>query len=267
MGVGLLALLLAVAVAIVIVVSSRDPDDQPGDPNPRASVVIAALGDSYMAGEGAERYLRGTDDPATNECRRATTAYPYVVARELHASLLFAACSGARTRHVISVGQFPKSTGTVLGARPQIEALDDAPRLRAALLGIGGNDAGFGEIGRSCALPLAPDCRRSAQAWIDRLETEVFPALVETYQAVRRDAGPADVFALTYPNAIGPESCNDIALNEAELSFLRDVFVVRLNEIVGAAARAAGIRLINLDDTLRGHRLCEVPLPRAAVNF
>jgi hypothetical protein len=50
---------------------SRSPElvVAPGDP------TFAALGDSYMSGEGAKQFYEGTNTQGSNECRRAPTAY------------------------------------------------------------------------------------------------------------------------------------------------------------------------------------------------
>lgn len=112
---GLLVAAVA-AIALVIVSAGEDPETSGPDPNPSSSFKIVALGDSYISGEGAARFFPGTDHPGSNECRRAATAYPYLVAEALGASLTFVACSGARTSHLTGVdgagrpvrAQYPK---------------------------------------------------------------------------------------------------------------------------------------------------------------
>jgi hypothetical protein len=85
---------------------------------------------------------------------------------------------------------------------------------------------------------------------------------------VREAAPGAEVFAMTYPNPIGPKNCNQlIGVAPAEMNFIRDVFVGRLNEIVTTAAAAAGVRSVDLTGALAGHRFCEVPLGETAINF
>lgn len=259
---------LIVALALVVAHLSNPAEDKPLDPNPTASFRIVALGDSYISGEGAESFFAGTDEFGVNQCHRAATSYPYLVAEQLPASLTLVACSGAETEDVTRRGQYPRSDPEENGhgARPQLEVLREAAEPDAVLISIGGNDAGFAEIGAGCVNPFA-DCRRSASFWLRRLDTKVYPALLDTFTAVREAANGVAVFALTYPSPIGPTYCRDILLSEPEVGFVRDVFVGRLNQIVEFAANAARIRVIDLTDSLVGHRICEQPLGRAAINF
>jgi GDSL-like Lipase/Acylhydrolase family len=277
LAVGVMAVLVAAGAWFAIHEITDSPESQPLDPNPSSTFKLVAMGDSYISGEGARHYFPGTDEPdgQRNMCHRAATAYPYLLAKQLDASLTFLACSGAVTQDVTGVdaagqkvpGQYPRS-GDAIGANPQVEELLKVASPSVVLISIGGNDSGFAEIGVDCASPLHSDCRGLASQWLHRLDTKVYPALVRTYSLVREDAHGAPVFALTYPNPVGPKFCDDLlGLNAAEMAFLREVFVGRLNEIVTAAAAAAGVRTIDLTNALAGYRFCEKPLGQTAINF
>ena len=162
--------LVAAGVLFFVIVAGPE-ETLPTDPHESAASRMVVLGDSYIAGEGAPSYFPGTDVLHVNRCHRAATAYPYLVADELDLSLTFAACSGAKTFHVTSTGQYPASKD-VFGAKKQLDVLRESlDRTKLVLMSIGGNDAGFAEIGAACAAPGEPDCRRSANFWIKRLET------------------------------------------------------------------------------------------------
>jgi len=272
------AALIAVGAWYAFHKISESPETKPLNPYPDSPFKLVAMGDSYISGEGALHYFPGTDQPSgqRNMCHRAATAYPYLLAEQLEASLVFLACSGAVTQDVTGVnaagqkvpGQYPRSGHDVVGAKPQVEELLKVAQPGVVLISIGGNDAGFAEIGVDCASPLHSDCRGLASQWLHRLDAQVYPALVHTYSAVREDAHRAPVFALDYPNPVGPKYCHDLlGLNPAEMAFLREVFIGRLNEIVTAAASAAGVRTIDLTNALAGYRFCEKPLGQTAINF
>ncbi|HYF45593.1 MAG TPA: SGNH/GDSL hydrolase family protein, partial [Acidimicrobiales bacterium] len=246
-------------------------------PNPPPKVgaahLLVALGDSYTSGEGALSFFRGTNVAGINQCRRAQTAHPVRVARALDANLEFVACSGATVANINVLGQYPRSPPETPGRFPQIRAL---ARNRADLvvLGIGGNDAGFGEIARRCA---TENCMPLADYWFDRLDF-VYPRLLRVYSRVRRAARGAPVFVTTYPNPVGDRAnCSDmrvdlpgleIEIDGAERAFLRDRFIPRLNTWIRRAAREAGVNVVDLEDTLVGHRLCESrPEGRRGMNF
>jgi hypothetical protein len=251
---------LALAGVVAYVGISGEEDPTASDPHPDADFRIVALGDSYMSGEGAPAFLAGTDRPGTNECRRASTAHAFLAAVRLEAGLTFLACSGADTEDVMRSGQYDEGS--------QIKALEAVEDPGVVIISIGGNDASFSEIGFGCAFPTEPDCRRSADGWIRELDRKVFPALESTYRAVRTAARGAPVFALTYPNPLGPRYCRDLIwMSRPEFAFLRDVFIPRLNTIVATAAARAGVRVIALDNALVDYRICDVPLSRAGVNF
>jgi hypothetical protein len=249
----------ALAGVVAYIGISGEEDPTPSDPHPDADFRIVALGDSYMSGEGAPAFIAGTDRPGINECRRASTAHVFRAAVTLEAGLTFLACSGAETEDVLRSGQY--------GEPPQVKALEAVEEPGAVIIGIGGNDAGFFDIGFGCAVPTEPDCRRSADGWIRDLDRKVLPALEATYGAVRKAARGAPVFALTYPNPIGPRWCGDVWISRPELAFIRDVFIPRLNTIVNTAAARAGVRVIAVEHALDGYRICEKPLSQAAVNF
>jgi PKD repeat protein/flagellar hook assembly protein FlgD len=112
---------------------------QLGDTNCDGKVRVAIIGDSYISGEGAsdgitsaleenegaKKYEPGTDrhpwavlaegTPNSNMCHRSQASWAYRTALRLASTsdILFAACSGAETKHVLKGGepQWPNSQG------------------------------------------------------------------------------------------------------------------------------------------------------------
>jgi hypothetical protein len=94
--VGYLVLVL-VGIAYRFALPARRNDEDPTPVRNSAAPLLVALGDSFMSGEGAERYLPNTNIP-DNRCHRATSSHPYLVAKQLGMRLVSAACSGATTQ-------------------------------------------------------------------------------------------------------------------------------------------------------------------------
>lgn len=68
-------------------------------------VQIVALGDSFISGEGAPEFFEGTNEAGGNQCRRAPTAHPFLIARALDTNVLSLACSGAKIADLTNCGQ------------------------------------------------------------------------------------------------------------------------------------------------------------------
>ena len=67
---------------------------------------MVAMGDSFMSGEGAPTYFKGTNTKGKNQCRRAPTSYAARLVGS-HAAvvpdhLVFLACSGAVAVNIYS---------------------------------------------------------------------------------------------------------------------------------------------------------------------
>jgi hypothetical protein len=178
--------------------------DQPGGALLCEPDKYAALGDSFSSGEGAggeEKYYKKTTVPSeeefaskeekkeelpehTNQCHRAPTAYPALVARALYGEavtqekevfkqqpehFIFRACSGALMENMVpGPGQWdewieegeewlPKPAQdnwlTLPGGTPEKVEAEKAkpnPAIHLVTFSIGGNDAGFATILRSC---------------------------------------------------------------------------------------------------------------------
>jgi lysophospholipase L1-like esterase len=238
------------------------------DPWPDAAGRILALGDSYISGEGAPEYFEGTnvvggDDP--NQCRRAPSAYPSLVADRLGMGLDFLACSGAHTEQVDG-GTDAGPAGPVAGhddqlahlsatrTPAQIEAID------VVLVSVGGNDVGFGTIVKACLLPAS--CDVLEQIWLANIETlgEELPA---TYQAIKEALPDTPIVVVPYPLILDEQTCG-LAIDASEHAFVAR-FILALNAEVEAAASEAGVHVYpDAASAFEGHLLCD---PDPATNF
>ena len=230
--------------------------------------VLVALGDSYMSGEGAKQFYEGTNkpgEPLKNECRRAPTAYAHTVltlpeSEPFGSRLAFFACSGALGSHVWRVGQHSGEPPGGPGATQlqQLESLlATGAKVPLVLISIGGNDAGFSNIGIGC---LAPgNCVVRGQLWLDKLQ-DVATRVDTTYTKLRALVGDdVPVLAVPYPEPLNPvrTGCGYSLLEGQEHKFLSG-FVRQLNRVVRKAAADHGFYYLEgMERALEGLRICD----------
>lgn len=230
--------LLGVAPSEVDVVVAQHPGAGPSD--------LLALGDSYMSGEGAAAYIRNTDENENDTCRRAPTAYAVLAVgpEKPFGHVTFLACSGARTYNVLPR---PPGGAPAQGSQPQpapqkgesgtqvdeITALGTGYQPRLAIIALGGNDAGFSDLGEACVAP--GDCSDEQNLFLGNLR-RVRSALVTTYQSIRAALPATPVVVVPYPQPLADvRSCGAIALTIHERMFIRN-FLTSLNQIIHSAA-------------------------------
>jgi len=198
---------------------------------------LLALGDSYMSGEGAKTFVANTDEAGKDTCRRAPTAYAALAVgpgrRFNHVTFL--ACSGARTYNVMANGHAQDGEpGTQV---KEIRKLGRSYRPKLAIVSLGGNDAGFSTIGRTC---LAPGNCDGQRALFEGNLPQVGAALISAYKSIRSALPGTPVVAVPYPQPLDDQkSCQEIALSASERRFIRQ-FLIDLNQTVRLAAQQAG---------------------------
>lgn len=236
-------------LALLLMAAGPAAAEEPARP------AYLALGDSYSAGEGVEPYDPGTDVPE-NRCHRGG-GYPRVLSGlETGAGyeLVFVACGGARTNHVRSdeqrPGDQPGGQRSVLAARPGGGAGD------IVSLTIGGNDARFGEVLRSCIVGLLPCSIRHADEGV-HIEQTVRPLLADTYAELRAAAPAARIFVMTYPQIFqnGRECLGDAGISPWEKRWIR-ARTAQLNDVVVEEATRAGLIPVDVEDAFSGHEIC-----------
>ncbi len=246
---------------------------------------LVALGDSYMSGEGASRFIVGTNTKNFNECRRSAAGYVIraveTPSEAVPNKVVHLGCSGARLRHIYQVPQHPGEPVDLHQAGDRVELPDRLHQLSAleeireripiepalVIVSIGGNDAGFGEIGKFCVYP--GNCSELGQRWLDRL-VEVREGLSVTYRRIRSAVGKrTPVLAVPYPVPIDDDGCSWSAFSSAEHRFLHG-FTNELNDVVRDAARAVGFHFLGKMATALKDaelRICDTSPGKAGVNF
>lgn len=262
--------LVAAVIGFVLVWVLVDRvDHAPLDPNPNAPERILALGDSYISGEGSTTFFPQTNlvGNPENQCRRSSTAYPYLVASDLGMGLDFFACSGAIATQIDDVGQMPDSPAGVDGKEAQ---LNDPPanvsRIRAVLVSIGGNDAQFGDIGIACVLPGS--CAQLRETWLVNVG-RIGNGITKAFNAIRDKYGASvPIIAIPYPSLLTEEGCDWSAFNRSEHEFLSE-FVTILDDRVRKSAEQAGIHYFAKGlFAFQGRRICDGQGPNGTVmNF
>jgi lysophospholipase L1-like esterase len=203
-----------------------------------STVNYVALGDSYSSGLGT-----GVYDPASGDCSRSPLSYPPLWASEHHpASLQFVACSGA-------------TTGDVRGS--QIAALD--PGADLVTITIGGNDAGFGSVLRTCTVgPSDSACVAAVDTAEEFVRTELPGRLDRTYAAIRGAAPRAHVIVLGYPRLfeLTPGCSDPLAPNLTRRTKLDEGADVLNSVIYKTVAQQPGFGFVDVQDRFAGHGVC-----------
>lgn len=254
-----------------------------------------ALGDSFTSGEGETEdkyYLDGTNDEY-EKCHISTRSYPYLIADALGIESKYmksVACSGALTGDVIgddisywgqgkrlgknlleldaTAKTMAQSTAKDLYIPGRVHQLSFVERYRPKVItiGIGGNDVGFMSKLRTCIGKETCDWAGTA---VGREKTALeiralFGTLVNTYTALHAASPSTKIYAVGYPKVIDPKgTCgfiNSTLLDADEKQFM-DEGIVYINQIVSAAARAAGITYIDIEDGFASQRLCGAGTP------
>lgn len=214
-----------------------------------------ALGDSFTSGEGETD--RGWYRREKGNCQVSRRSYPYLLAQLLQFSMLKtenAACAGARMTEIFQSER---------GRQRQFEPLLTAKMIT---VGIGGNDAGFMTKLRACAAPTVCEWTLPERRYDTALEIQrLYPELARLYARLRAEAPSSRVYAVGYPRIAEPtEPCIDpvvAVLSREERQFMIEG-VAYLNRVIKAAAGAAGITYLDVEEAYAGRSLCGL-YPRA----
>lgn len=247
---------------------------------------------TLRCGEGAPKYYEGTDvkSDSRNECRRAPSAYPVLLAEGLYGSsseLDFYACSGAKIRDLISIGdavaqdcgdrgaffgQHQCSPAGVYGRELQVDNLlidastrKDTSDTELVLVSIGGNDVGFGQIVQGCLLPGS--CVERREIWFDNVKA-IGHDLETLYTRIKDEFGAqVPIVVMPYPLVLAENSCSGSPLNSDEHAFIVE-FTTLLNLQLQVSASRAGVHFFEEGMfTFEAKRACETSSEFRAVNL
>ncbi len=197
--------------------------------------AYTALGDSYSSGVGTRSYY----DDGTS-CQRSPYAYPVLDAGRIGASLTFAACSGAVTSDVLNNQLGSLNSGTAY-----------------VTVSIGGNDAGFSDVIKKCALPWPYNCTGDINNANSFISNTLPGRLNSVYSAIRTRATNARVVVVGYPRLFNGEECNVGArissTEQGQLNHTADV----LASVTAGRASAYGFRFVDPRSAFTGHAICD----------
>jgi lysophospholipase L1-like esterase len=184
-----------------------------------------ALGDSYSSGEGTS--------PTTGSCQRGPRAYAPLVATALRLDLTFVACSGAKTRDVMS---------------DQLRALSRSTAY--VTISVGGDDADFVGVLARCILHYNCDHQIAVEEKVIR---EQLPARLDRlYEQIRADAPSARVIVVGYPYLFGT-NCTPKDTGMRRLIPPTDL----LDATIAQAAARHGFQFIDPRAAFRYHSECD----------
>jgi lysophospholipase L1-like esterase len=128
-------------------------------------------------------------------------------------------------------------------------------------LGIGGNDAGFGDFLKACSLPgtcdfAVPGSKKATQLISTIAQNKA--RLTSTYKQIKQFAPSARVYVHGYPKFV-EESGGYCALNvpfDDQERLFTSRAIEYMNDVVEASAQEAGVFYVDVEDIFTGRMLC-----------
>lgn len=271
----------------------RDVSFPQGQEPQKGEPYFAVLGDSYISGEGTDSYFKGsntTDEEASwgrfpadrrhgNECRQSPAAWPMLLnAPQTHDSgdvlglpgrVANLACSGAVTADIRQVTTDKRGEPEQLADLRQAIAEFGPPVF--VVVGIGGNDAQFADIGAACILP--GDCDEFLEEVRARQVEAVGHEVARTHAEIRilLDAVGVNVpvIAVPYPKPIYMgDGCPGVVLSAKDIGAINNYAAALNKEIFNATKATGALYMDTMEDGLADSaaQLCE-PNGPSGLNF
>lgn len=248
-------------------------------------------GDTQVV-QGRKFYLPGTDLEGDDEtprekCHVSSRSYPFLLKETMNLSIgdmKSVACSGARvdTDYTPSEenedyhGQGERLAGfkgeIELKARAlsmftpgrvkQLEFIDKYKPQAITITG-GGNDVGFGDVIKSCILSTYYSCSYNStqpgRAAIGQGIASQYYELMALFSRIRELSPDTRIYIVGYPQFIDGASffcAPNVPISQNERIMINES-VTYLNRVIEAAAINSGVRYIDIEHSLTGHKLCE----------
>jgi lysophospholipase L1-like esterase len=255
-----------------------------------------ALGDSFTSGEGETNdkyYLNGTNDKY-EKCHVSYRSYPFLISDFMKIDTLnmaSVACSGAETTDVVGTNSDYWGQGDRLKDKTNPDKTEKTEAQSYALyaflpgrihqesfvkeyspkiitIGVGGNDAGLMDKLNDCAgkgtCSWASNAKSKEQT-ADEIK-RLFGNLVKTYQELNIASPNSKIYAIGYPKIIDQSGKCDLLtgylFDDAEKQFMNES-IIYLDQVIESAAKAAGIKYIDIQDSYGNHVLCGSESPSA----
>lgn len=246
----------------------------------------------YRAGTNID----GSRSAPEEKCHVSTRSYPYLLATTMglgeplaqpNTNWQTVACSGATTWDVKEQGsedykgQNDRLDGYnsdslkiqalnefIPGRQKQIEFVKKY-RPKVITLTMGGNDVGFGDKIAKCVLSILGTCdyakdqldspsRYSLGEEIKNMYSNLRSLYLELYEA---SGYQAKIYVLGYPQFINGDTDASCGINVGVLNKQERIMIQNgttyLNDVIEQAAKSVGVKYVNIEDSLNGHRLCE----------
>lgn len=213
-----------------------------------------SLGDSYTSGP-----LITDQNGEPLGCLRSNRSWPALTKPKIRVTgFRDMSCSGAQTNDMWS----PQGVDPGGPNPAQLSVVDGAAKV--VTLQIGGNDIGFSDIIKTCALqnPFGSGCTADyVHDGRDEISEEInatAPKIDAVVAEIKRKAPQAKVFLVGYPTLV-PQSGNGcyplVPVLPQDVPYLR-AKTVQLNGMIAARAAAAGVEYIDLYGPSAGHDFC-----------
>lgn len=254
-----------------------------------------AMGDSYSSGEGdtsagGSHYISGTNVSGNvshprEVCHISNRSYPFLLREWLmtDTEMQSIACSGAVVAHDYTGSEYGyKGQGSRLKDVPDVmrsqmkqEALDvsfipgrnkqvsfvEKYQPKAVTLTGGGNDVGFGNILKACADPRGTCTEATSPLKISKLGGTIrsqYDVLKRLYKTIHDKSPKTKIYAVGYPQFVADRdvSCAaNVGLDMVERRLVHEG-VVMVNDVIEAAANAAGVKYVDIESSLGSAVLC-----------